>query len=65
MNQKPQIFIDEALQWLVDKYAITYQNNWSEGLVWPHGDIVTLGNYWQMCQTYPVSYKENIFGSSC
>ena len=36
MKYKPQVFIDEVLQRLVDKYQITYQNIWSEGVVRPH-----------------------------
>ena len=36
MRYKPQVFIDEVLQRLVDKYQITYQNIWSEGAVRPH-----------------------------
>ena len=36
MSYKPQFFIDEVLQCLVDKYQITYQNNWGEGVVRPH-----------------------------
>ena len=36
MSYKPQFFIDEVLQRLVDKYQITYQNIWGEGLVRSH-----------------------------
>ena len=32
-NYKPQIFIDEVWQCLVDKYVITYQNIWGECMV--------------------------------
>ena len=44
MIYKPQTFINVVLQCLVDKYVITYQNIWSEGVVRPQGVIVTLGN---------------------
>ena len=30
MSSKPQFFIDEVLQCLVDKYQVTYQNIWWE-----------------------------------
>ena len=33
MSYKPQFFVDEVLQCLVDKYQITYQNIWGEGVV--------------------------------
>ena len=36
MSYKPQFFIDEVLQCLVDKYQITYQNIWREGMVRLH-----------------------------
>ena len=36
MSYKPQFFIDEVLQCLVDKYQITYQNIWAEGVVRLH-----------------------------
>ena len=36
MSYKSQFFIDEVLQCLVDKYQITYQNIWVEGVVRPH-----------------------------
>ena len=36
MNYKPQIFIGEVLQCLVDKYVMTYENIWGEGMVRPH-----------------------------
>ena len=39
---KPQIFTSVVLQCSVDKYAITYQNIWSERMVRTHGTIVTL-----------------------
>ena len=41
MNQKPRGLTDAVLQCLVDKYMITYQNIWVEGMVSPH--LVELG----------------------
>ena len=46
MSYKPQIFTNVVLQSLFDKYVISYQNIWSEGVVRLHGAIVTLGDYW-------------------
>ena len=43
ISYKPQYFIDEVLQCLVDKYQITYQNIWGEGVVRPH--LVELHHY--------------------
>ena len=43
MNHKPQYFIDEVLQCLVDKYQITYQNILREGVVRLH--LVELDHY--------------------
>ena len=43
MSCKSQSFIDEVLQCLVDKYQITYQNIWREGVVRPH--LVELDHY--------------------
>ena len=43
MSYKPQFFIDEVLQCLVDKYQITYQNILGEGVVRPH--LVELDHY--------------------
>ena len=43
ISYKPQYFIDEVLQCLVDKYQITYQNIWGEGVVRPH--LVELDHY--------------------
>ena len=45
MKYKPQIFTSVVLQCSVDKYAITYQNIWSERMVRTHGAIVTLRDY--------------------
>ena len=36
VSYKPQFFIDVVLQCLVDKYQITYQIIWGEGVVRPH-----------------------------
>ena len=38
-----KFFIDEVLQCLVDKYQITYQNIWGEGVVRPY--LVQLDYY--------------------
>ena len=35
MNYKPQIFIDEVIQCLVDKYVVMYQNIWGKGMARP------------------------------
>ena len=35
MRYKPQIFTDEVLQCVFDKYVISYQNMWGKGLVRP------------------------------
>ena len=43
MSYKPQFFIDEVLQCLVDKYQITYQNIWGERMIRPH--LVKLDHY--------------------
>ena len=43
MSYKPQSFIDEVLQCLVDKCQITYQNIWTEGMVRLH--LVELDHY--------------------
>ena len=43
MSYKPQFFVDEVLQCLVDKYQTTYQNIWGEGVIRPH--LVELDNY--------------------
>ena len=43
MSYKPQFFIDEVLQCLVDKYQITYQNIWGERMIRPH--LVELDHY--------------------
>ena len=43
MRYKPQFLVDEVLQCLVDKYQITYQNIWGEGMVRPH--LVDLDHY--------------------
>ena len=43
LRYKPQFFIDEVLQCLVDKYQITYQNILGEGVVRPH--LVELDHY--------------------
>ena len=43
MSYKPQFFIDEVLQCLVDKYQITYQNIWGEGFTRPY--LVELDHY--------------------
>ena len=43
MSYKPQFFIDEVLQCLVDKYQITYQNIWGEDVFRPH--LVELDHY--------------------
>ena len=44
MSYKPQILTDAALQCLLDRYVITCQNIWGEGVVRPHEAIVTLGD---------------------
>ena len=36
MSYKCQFFIDEVLQCLADKFQITYQNIFGEGVVRPH-----------------------------
>ena len=36
LSYKPQIFLDVVFKCLVDKYIITYQNIWGEGVVRPH-----------------------------
>ena len=36
MSSKIQFFTNVVLQCLVDKYVMTYQNIWSEGMVRPH-----------------------------
>ena len=36
MSYKPKIFTNVVLQCLVDKYMITYQNIWGEGMVRAH-----------------------------
>ena len=43
MSYKPQFFVDEVLQCLVDKDQATYQNIWGEGVVRPH--LVEFDNY--------------------
>ena len=43
LSYKPQFFIDEVLQCLVDKYQITYQNIWGEGVVRLH--LLELDHY--------------------
>ena len=43
MSYKPQFFIDEVSQCLVDKYQITYQNILEEAVVRPH--LVELEHY--------------------
>ena len=43
MSYKPQFFIDEVLQCLVDKYQVTYQNILGEAVVRPH--LVELDHY--------------------
>ena len=46
MSNKPLISTNVVLQCLIDKYVITYQNIWSEGVVRRHGAFVKLGDYW-------------------
>ena len=36
MCQKPQIFTDQVLQCVFDKYIITYRNIWGKDVVRPH-----------------------------
>ena len=43
ISYKPQYFIDNVLQCLVDKYQITYENIWGEGVVRPH--LLELDHY--------------------
>ena len=43
VSYKPQFFIDEVLQCLVNKYQITYENIWGGGVVRPH--LVELDHY--------------------
>ena len=45
MKYKPQIFKSVVVQCSVDKYAITYQNIWSERMVRTHAAVVTLRDY--------------------
>ena len=48
MFYKLQIFTDEVLQCVIDKYVITYQNIYGKGMVRPHlvklRDCKTLGS---------------------
>ena len=45
MRYKSQISANAVLQCLIDKYVITYQSIWSEGVVRLHGAIIALGDY--------------------
>ena len=54
MSYKPQVFIDEVLQYLADKYQIIYQNISREGMVGPH--LVELDYYKTFEQLKRASY---------
>ena len=56
MSYKPQVFIDEVLQYLVDKYQIIYQNISREGMVGPH--LLELDHYKILEKLKRASYRK-------
>ena len=46
MSYKPQFFIDKVLQYLVDKYQITYKNIWGKGVVRLHLVELDIIKFW-------------------
>ena len=63
MCYKSQIFTDEVLQCVFDKYVVTYRNIWGKGVVRPHflgSSYYKFWGYWKVHQFYTI-FTQKLF----